>query len=378
MKVVITDVQALSAISILSIHAYLRSQAWTRGDDLGDRGVIYSADGCIEVFAPGSDRLGDYAQSVSALVVTLAKFEQRDEVAVFRDLASADRDLVRFRAPQADDDGSIDLNAGVDLVQQSRDTLLAAACSAVSFQRYYRSGSNARANDYLRTVKLGQTEQGSFVVTLLSPVPPQLEISAQATLWPEMESEPFGRQVTRRLALAVDALTTAIAEVGRGADIEAFERAVASGVSANLCAAVAKFVADGQGLDLSLTWARTRPSPERRHRAFFASSDAEILAEAAKILKNRESFRDEVLEGYVVGLNRDVRPTSGRVKLKTFVEGQARSVTVELPSDLYSRALEAHDSKSVIRLEGDLEFEGQRWHLKSPRNLEVIEEKEVD
>jgi len=378
MKAVITDREALSAVSTIAIHAYLKSQMWIRSDDLGDRGVVYHSPSGAEVFAPGSHHLADYAEAASAVIAEIASVEGRDELAVYRDLASADRDLIRFRAPEAAEDGSIDLNAGVDLVLQSKDALLAAACSAVSPQRYYRSGSNAKANDYLKTVKLGQTEQGSFVVAIYSPVPPQLEADRQPTFWPELDTEPFGRQVTRTLAQAVDALGAAIAEVGRGANIEAFERVVARGVSANLCGAVAKFIADGEGLDFSLTWARTRPSPEPRHQATFAPSDAGLLAEAAKVLKNKGAFKNEVLEGYVTGLNRDVIPENGRVKLKTFVDGHTRSVTVELPRELYSKATEAHKSKLAIKLEGDLEFEGQRWHLRTPRNLEVIEEREAD
>lgn len=378
MKAVITDRDALSAISTLSIHAYLKSQKWVRGDDLGDRGVVYQSPINTEVFAPGSDRLADYAEAVSAVMAEIANVEGRDELAVYRDLVSADRDLIRFRAPQADDDGSIDLTAGVDLIQQSKDALLAAACSAVTARRFYRSGSNTKANDYLRTVKLGQTEHGSFVVTLHSPVPPQLETGVQATLWPELDAEPFGRKVTRTLASAFDALSSAIAEVGRGADIEAFERVVSRGVSANLCSAVSKFVSDGNGLDFSLTWARTRPSPEPRHRATYSTSDAQVLAEAAKMLKNREPLRNEVVEGYVRVLNREATAQQGRVQIQTYVDGQPRSVSVDLSSDLYKRALGAHDSRSTVRIEGDLEFEGQRWYLKSPRNIEVVEVRDPD
>lgn len=378
MKAVITDQEALSAVSILAVHAYLKAQKWTRADDLGDRGVVYLSPKQTEVFAPGSQGLADYAEAVSAVIAEISSVEGRDELAVYRDLVAADRDLIRFRAPQADDDGSIDLTAGVDLIQQSKDALLAAACSAVAARRFYRSGSNSKANEYLRTVKLGQTEHGSFVVTLHSPVPPQLETGPQGTLWPEIDAEPFSRKVTRTLANAFDALSSAIAEVGRGADIEAFERVVARGVSANLCAAVSRFVSDGNGLDFSLTWARTRPSPEARHRATYSPSDAQLLAEAAKMLKNREPLRNEIVEGYVRVLNRDATAQQGRVQLQTYVDGQARSVSVDLPADLYKKALVAHDNRNTVRIEGDLEFEGQRWYLKFPRNIEVIEVKDSD
>lgn len=376
MRAIITDEEALHAISVLSIHAYLRAEGWQKGDDLGNRGVVYSGPFDTEVFAPGSDRLGDYAAAVSSVIEAIARVEERDETSVYRDLIASDRDVIRFRAPDAEDDGSISLLAGVDLVQQSRDALLAAACSAGGPQRYYRSGSNAKATEYLRSVKLGQTEHGSFVVNLFSPVPPQLADASQPELWPELADDPFPRQVTRTLADAMEALVGALGEVARGGNIEAFEGAVYQGVSSNLCRAVSGLIKDGDGLDFSLSWARTRPAPQRRYRRQFSEADSEILSEAARVLKERQSINNEVLLGYVTGLKRDVQPTDGSIRLKTFVDGQLRSVSIELEKDEYRKALDAHDSKQPLQIEGDLVFEGQRYYLRNPRNLSVVEESE--
>lgn len=374
MKSIITDEEALRAVSVLSIHAYLRAQGWQKIEDLGNRGIVYAGPSELEIFAPGSERLGDYASAVSSVVEVIARAEDRDETTVYRDLTSSDRDVIRFRAPDAEDDGSIGLLAGVDLVQQSKDALLAAACSAGGPQRYYRSGSNAKASEYLRSVKLGQTEHGSFVVNLFSPVPPQLSEVTQPELWPELVTDPFSRQVTRTLAKAMDALVAAIAEVGRGAGIEAFEVSVQNGVSSNLCRAVSGLIKDGDGLDFSLSWAHTRPAPLPRYQREFTAADSEILSEAARVLKERQSFRNEVLAGYVTGLTRDVEVTEGQIKLKTFVEGQPRSVAIDLPATEYRRALEAHNDKSLLEIEGDLEFHGQRYYLRNPRNLRTLEE----
>ena len=90
---------------------------------------------------------------------------------VYRSLVTADRDVIRVRAAGSDD-GSVMLNDGVDLIRGARDLLLSAACSLREPRPVYRAGANREAADLLKQVRLGQTDQGSFVVTLLSPVVP--------------------------------------------------------------------------------------------------------------------------------------------------------------------------------------------------------------
>ena len=77
-------------------------------------------------------------------------------------------------------------------------------------------------------VKLGQTEHGSFVVTLLAPVPPELQPQLDPA-WTNLDDEPIERQVTRRLMTALEASRTA-AELALSGNGAAFEQAVASGL----------------------------------------------------------------------------------------------------------------------------------------------------
>lgn len=87
--------------------------------------------------------------------------------------------------------------------------------------------------------------------------------------------------VTRRLMDALQALRSA-AERTRSGDSTAFEDAVAAGVSANLCEAVAGLVDQPAGIDIAITWARTRPTPEIQRKVTFSSRDADVLREAAR------------------------------------------------------------------------------------------------
>jgi len=80
-----------------------------------------------EVILPRTQRLGDYARIVSQLIKIFAKIAERDELSLYRDLVTADRDVVRVRITESDD-GSLAVDQAVDLVGGSRDMLLAAAC----------------------------------------------------------------------------------------------------------------------------------------------------------------------------------------------------------------------------------------------------------
>ncbi len=73
--------------------------------------------------------------------------------------------------------------------------------------------ANKEASDYMQRVRLGQTEHGSFVVTLLAPVPPLLQIPLDPA-WTPLDDEPFDRRVTRRLMDALDACRAALEILG--------------------------------------------------------------------------------------------------------------------------------------------------------------------
>lgn len=370
MRAQLLDADALRAISPTALGAYARAEGWTKSEPFGTHSDVYAADARPEIIMPRTDQLGDYPMVVSQLVTIFARCKDTDELAIYRDLTAADRDVIRVRSSGGDDDGSIDIDAGVKIVAQSRDLLLAAACAARSPQPLFRAGANKDAIDYMRRVRLGQTEHGSFVVTLLAPVPPLLQPPLDPS-WACLEDEPFDRQVTRRLVGALEASRTAAELTAAGEGIPAFERAVSAGVSANLCEALANLIEQTDRLDITLTWARTRPTPEPHRRIAFSKSDADTLKEAARTFRVRHSKADVELFGTVHKLSRDETATDGRITLKAMVDGRPQSVSAVLDQANYSIALRAHDARLPVVIQGDLERVGQRWQLTNARLTDV-------
>lgn len=375
MKARIVDPTVLRAVSPQALRAYAQAEGWVPGERYGAHSQVFSKEGVAgEAIIPGTAALGDYPEVVSELIGVFARTENRDELQVYRDLATADKDVVRIRSPHAEDDGSVLIEAGVDLVVHARDLVLSAACAAWSPQPTYRAGKVKQADDYMSRVRLGQTEQGSFVVTLLAPVPPSLEPIA---LWPTEDVEPYERLVTRRLASGLDAAASAIEKHNLGAGFAVFESVVSRGVSANLCEAAARLSDQGSGVEISVTWARTRPTPQPRWSRLFSRSEGETLSEVARMFREKQPRPDEQLEGPIVKLARRGVEFDGRITLKAFVDGKPVSVFADLNPTDYERAIEAHKRGQSISASGTLERNKGRWRLTNPINLRVIEE-EID
>lgn len=370
MRVDIRDNEALMAVSPDALAAYARSYGWVRVDRYGAHSDVYVADQLPELVLPRTQRLGDYSSVVGHLIKIFAEVTGQGQLSLYNDLVTANRDVVRVRVGESVD-GSLSVDSGVDLIGGSRDMLLAAACSLREPQPVYRAGANREASDLLGQIRLAQTEHGSFVVALWTPVvsPPIPELFPE---YGEAEhDEPAERRLTRRLAGALQATRLAIERVVEGVQ-GAFAQKVEQGVSANLCEAVAKLIAPFPTLDVSVTWARTRPMESTRTEVLFGKADAPILLEAARLFRLREPKPDVRLFGFVRRLGRDETESDGAIALSTSLEGRQVSVAVTLRQSDYERAIQAHRDQASVGLQGDLERCGERWRLLNPRLTDVI------
>ena len=327
-----------------------------------------------EIIVPRTKHLTDYASVVARLIEIFADAAEMSEIALYNDLTTADRDVIRVRVDG--EDGTIGIHSGTSLVSGTRDMLLAAACSLDNPKPLYRASANREAADFVNQVRLGQTEPGSFVVTLLPPVvaPP-----TQKPLIPGTEdaNPPVARRVACRLHDALAATREAIERTMSG-DTGVFADAVASGISANLCDSLAQMTKPFHELEVRVTWARTRPMPMAHSTVRFNKDDTSVLSEAARGFRNREPRPDVHLPCSVQKLQRDDGETDGTVTLRTAIEDKIQSVTAVLSQSDYDRAIDAHKGKVPIIATGDLDRFGQRWRLLNPRIVAVITDDEEE
>jgi len=380
MKIRIEDTAALGALSWVDLKAYLDAESWRRKGTYAGKAAIYdktdNSGRVWEVLVPLRDDLADYAASMGLALTTLARVEGRNEDVVFADLSAAGADVVRLRAPNADPEGRIALTHGVAFYRAAENLMLAAACSTREPRRSYHARKIAEARDFLGGLQLGQTERGSYVVTIQSPIAPALRRGEQPTSLFDLglEDEPFPRAVTLKLADALQSARQAVSQAIDTDRFDAFEAAVPHGVNANLCEALAQLAEHGAGLDASIAWARVRPTagPARQFR--FSRDLARVLQEAAvEFLRNEPKF-DEKVEGFVIHLDRPPESFDGQATLRILLEGRPRRVRVTFEPGEYRQVIRAHDERVPVSLDGDIYPVGHRFELRNPRNLRLLTE----
>ena len=370
MKASSWDIDSLLAVTPAALSTYAKNLGWTKSEPYGDHSDIYIGENLPEIILPQTQHLGDYASVVAQLIEYYSSIAGIDAVSLYRDLVITDRDVIRVQIATNQDSSNVAVIDGIELLAGARQLILAAACSVQQPQPYYRTGANKKASHYLSQVDLGHTEKGSFVISLLSPTISEHLQSAQPPNWP-LHRDPFERQVTRRLADALQATHDASERIEAG-DLDAFHHTVDLGVSANLCEALVQLIGSHPRLDISVSWARTYPRSTPRTAIRFEPRYAPILAEAARGFRAYEERPDSRIRGTVRKLARDQHQRGGTVGIRTSLDGTMRSVTTLLRRPDYRRAVHAHDTDSILVLRGDLRRFGHRWHLLNARIEDVI------
>ena len=368
------EADALRTISPASFAAYARLNGWQKAEGYGENSDVYAAAGLPEVILPRTRRLADYAEVASRLVRIFAHEAGVDALEMLRDLTVADRDAIRVRASSED---ALAVDDGLMLIRSGKEMISAAARSLFERTAAYRGRPPGEVLDYMRRVQLAGMEPGSFVVTLLPPAVPAAVDGAierpvggaRAASKPDkvggaLEDDPIERRATSRLAAALAATRQAMAET-MGGEGDAFGNAISRGTSANLCGALADMTASCEALDVSLTWALTRPPRDASAatRFEFANEDSCILREAARALRERKVQADVRLTATVEGLRRQGR----EVILRTELDGVLRTVIAHVTKADYERAIDFHKRNANVALSGDLEYAGGRCRLVDPR-----------
>lgn len=369
--------QAAAAPNPGELAAYLLAQDWALQSADATWAVyhksINSEDVVLEV--PQQAAARDYTRAVGVLLEDIARIEARNVANVLRDVKSTSVDVVRIAIDGSSTrDGRIAVEAGRRVYEAARDLLLSAACSVIEPRPVFAKRKPEEAMRLLNTARFGQTEVGSFVLTIECGVAPRL----QQPLLDDGDDidAPFERKACVRLAYATLEAEGATRESAASGSIEPFQRRTKDGVSANLCEAIAEILdaTSADTLKMGFSFASRRPlvCPVPRLVAF-SSDTSVVLREAAARLRDEAKYPATEIVGTVVRLDSHNSAAGGDAVLRAEWEGRMRLVKVTLDAAGYARAIQAHGDRALVLVTGDLAREGRSLCLRNPRDFATVE-----
>lgn len=381
MNINIRDTAVFQSLSPLQLVAYLRTTGWIKTDDFGDNAAIWANTGVdgqeAELLVPLDRSIGDYTLRIAEAFHTVAKVEGRSTLALLQDIQRSGVDTIRVKLrAEPNSTGTIRFEDGVDAVANTSSMMLAAACSAVEPREYFHARKFRDATDYVRRLKMGQTESGSFVLTVLSSVPPVLRPQTQLFDNEDSSDEPFERQVTRTLMCGLQAAQGAARQAVATGDITPFTRAVSDGVSANLCDALLGLAGPDQNspFEIYLSWATNRQAPKQDevpNKICLTPDVFPVFEEVSRVFKAKSPREEFELEGVVIRLHREKDSGPGRVIVMGAVEGKTRKVSVDLSEQDFVEAIRAFEDRTPVRVLGELHRSRSGFQLKNNRHFEA-------
>lgn len=373
--------QASAAPSPADLAAYLRQQGWHLTNSSENWNLFAKAvnEQTVVLEVPQRASGPSYPRLLRTLIEDLARLEQRPPAVVLRDVRASGLDIIRIGIESsATRDGRIPLEAGHHVYDATRDLVLAAACSALDARSAFSKRKPDEAMRFLSSARLGQTEFGSFVITIECSVPPLLQ--SQLPLMPEASSEPFERRTTMMLARGLAATETAARLAAVDGSLQPFRDRAVDGVSANLCDAIAQLmeVTDAERLSTGVSFAPIRPVDGRLPRATtFGPDIIPIIRGAAADLRDVSSYPDVDFVGRVVKLGSQDPASGGVITLRGFVEGRERSARLELEAANYAEAVSAHKNSKLVSVQGSLVRESSGWFVRKLRDFSVVNDADV-
>lgn len=349
------------SVSPSAVRDYAKATGWEQVKD-GAKGRIYllrhSVDRLRQLIIP-MDFSEDYADVIVDAASRLADLEGRSVEAVLTDLMTPDADILRFRiATRHEEEATLPLQEGINLLDGAKKAVLAAACSVVNPQSHHPRMSRTEADQLLSSCRLGQTERGSFIVKIACPLSAVKGNSA---------ATPFVRMTTSLLLASAFRIVEAIERDEVESVYEDLpDRPV---ISSNFCDAILQMqdTKENASLSISAQWANTTPIQRDNAPPAEITFKADYFDAVENIYQRlRPSAEDSesIFPATVETLNGDVGEDgkrSGDVTLHVFKDEEVIPARVSLDSDQYLIADKAHMEGSLVVFKGILQ-RGRRIH----------------
>jgi hypothetical protein len=351
-------IDILKSIKPNFLKNYALSSGWERVGELPNKFFIYKhiVNG-NQLLVPVDVTFDDYYRRISDALEVIAAVEKRPITSILNDVFTPNVDVIRYRlVGQEYENGTAPLGEGLSLISGSKKSLFVSALQVQSPKKFYKRLRNSEAEDFLNKCRLGQTERGSFITTLVCPI--GIRTPEQTNLLNEPnQTEPyatFTRKVTANFLKGLYLIKKAIDDD----NLDVLKEGDIPLISSNFCDAIVEMKPQNMNssLDVGIKFSTKDSIPPING---IVSLRADYFSEIEQISRGlRPQFESETETIFAkvdacLGQPNEYGEMEGEVTLTFIDEDIQAKAKVNLTASHYQMAVEAHRTNRYVKIVGE-------------------------
>lgn len=366
--------EELRSIDPLTLQGALTSSGWREVRAQRDLfQVLESPDSDIDILIPLNTNYRDYLTRMNEALVGVEEFLGEGARLFLAQLVAGPMDELLFDGEMATIRGSVKWRVGERIHEAAHEAFRAAAKSCDEHLPYFGNRGIGVARRYVDAIRMGQTREGSYIVTALVPISSQNDFQEITLPGLEPGNPGFYRSVTANLMQAAQVAIDAAEEYSRTNSFGVFLESVDYGVSSELTDAMIKFIGSGYETRIRAEWSPLVQRPVNTpEEVRIAPNHKSALGAASTRFKEPSAVTKVTVTGTVRGLDRPKYGEAGVSRIDVLTGSRAKRLRVRLSREQYDAAIDAHRAGLVVRMTGEQSRARNLYWLYNVRDIEII------
>ncbi|AZG72575.1 hypothetical protein [Shewanella livingstonensis] len=337
-------------LSLIDVTKYLAENGWYKASELRGTFQIWHSHKFpnSEVTLPLNQEHKRYSSLLLDTLEEVSEYLKVTHDTLVKQISPLDYDAIMVRAT-ADDvqNGSIPFEDGMNLLSSSYKLLKYCSIKIKKFK-----DKNKHLGSYYSHICMGQTQIGSYVVAIHSPL---YRVNTEESELFDSSSS-LGRMINKLFYTKL-AKVSAIFE--QEYEIELItQKLLELGIDKKDCDALIEIFGfkSHRDIEIKVNWSSKEfIDVKYKDPISFYSRNVQKIVDYREALKDKKTEKSIQLSGEIADLHRSYDDDLGRAKLRTKYHDREISVSFTVSEELYPIIASAHVDKKVITLTGELE-----------------------
>lgn len=370
-------------INTLLFSRYLKDTGWEQFPSRKTKVKVYQHEndtGFYQVNLPMDKSLSDYKEAMYLAVQTVAIAENRDPKSVLLYLLNPNSDILKIRLANPNvESGNIPFDDAIRVYDNTKKLLAAAAQDILHPRKYHQGRIEDAVSKFLSECRFGQTEVGSYVVSVVCPFAELDDQKGYQQLSFFSDEEKCANSLTRKV-------TTRVMEnlhwIKNTVDEDNMEELVAQaekcGISSNFYEALMNLNENSEGTDLEFMaeWSPTVRNEQCSHnRILFSHDYYEPIRATVNRLRQQKATATKIF-GRIKQLDStpDVaKRKDGKITVVYLDENnRSRTIIVRVDKNDYDKAITAHSKGYFIEVIGQMTKSAKRTAMMECEAFQII------